>query len=33
MDIQNKIVDYKNSLKDAVIKKDTKLQEVGHENY
>lgn len=32
-DIQNKITDYKASLKDAVIKKDTKLQEVGYENY
>ena len=33
IDIQNKIIDYKASLKDAVIKKDSKLQEVGYENY
>jgi len=33
IDIQNKLVDYKASLKDAVIKKDSKLQEVGYENY
>ena len=33
MDIQNKLVDYKASLKDAVMKKDSKLQEVGYENY
>ena len=32
-EIQNKIIEYKSSLKDAVIKKDTKLQEVGFENY
>ena len=32
-EIQNKITEYKSSLKDAVIKKDTKLQEVGFENY
>ena len=32
-DIQNKIADYKSSLKDAVLKKDSKLQEVGYENY
>ena len=32
-DIQNKLVNYKVSLKDAVIKKDSKLQEVGYENY
>ena len=32
-EIQNKILDYKTSLKDAVIKKDTKLQEIGYENY
>lgn len=33
IDIQNKLVDYKASLKDAVMKKDSKLQEVGYENY
>ena len=33
IEIQNKIAEYKASLKDAVIKKDTKLQEVGYENY
>ena len=32
-EIQNKITDYKSSLKDAVMKKDAKLQEVGYENY
>jgi hypothetical protein len=32
-DIQNKITDYKASLKDAVMKKDAKLQEVGYQNY
>ena len=32
-DIQNKIADYKASLKDGVMKKDAKLQEVGYENY
>ncbi len=33
IDIQNKMVDYKSSLKDAVMKKDSKLQKVGYENY
>ncbi len=32
-EIQNKIADFKSSLKDGVIKKDAKLQEVGYENY
>ena len=32
-EIQNKITEYKASLKDTVIKKDDKLQEVGYENY
>ena len=32
-DIQNKIANYKASLKEGVIKKDAKLQEVGYENY
>ena len=32
-EIQNKISDFKTSLKDAVMKKDSKLQEVGYENY
>ena len=32
-DIQNKITDYKASLKDGVMKKDAKLQEVGYDNY
>ena len=32
-DIQNKIASFKASLKDAVMKKDAKLQEVGYENY
>ena len=32
-DIQNKITDYKASLKEGVMKKDAKLQEVGYENY
>ena len=32
-DIQIKIADYKSSLKDAVLKKDAKLQELGYENY
>ena len=32
-DIQNKIANYKASLKDGVMKKDAKLQEVGYENY
>lgn len=33
LEIQNKISDYKLSLKKAVIEKDTKLQEVGYNNY
>lgn len=33
LDIQNRLIDYKASLKDAVVKKDAKLQEVGYENY
>lgn len=33
IEIQNKIAKYKVSLKDSVIKKDSKLQEVGYENY
>ena len=33
IEIQNRIAEYKSSLKDAVIKKDSKLQEVGYENY
>ena len=33
LEIQNKIADYKDSLKDGVMKKDAKLQEVGYENY
>lgn len=32
-EIQNKIAAYKASLKDGVMKKDAKLQEVGYENY
>ena len=32
-EMQNKISDFKASLKDGVMKKDTKLQEVGYENY
>ncbi len=32
-DVQNKIADYKASLKDGVMKKDSRLQEVGFENY
>ena len=32
-DIQNKIANYKASLKDGVMKKDAKLQEVGYKNY
>lgn len=33
IEVQNKIAEYKASLKDVVIKKDAKLQEVGYENY
>ena len=33
IEVQNKIAEYKASLKDAVMKKDAKLQEVGYENY
>ena len=33
VEVQNKIADYKSSLKDGVMKKDAKLQEVGYENY
>ena len=33
IEIQNKIAEYKSSLKDAVVKKDSRLQEVGYENY
>lgn len=33
LEIQNKISDYKLSLKKAVIEKDSKLQEVGYNNY
>ena len=32
-EMQNKIADFKASLKDGVMKKDAKLQEVGYENY
>lgn len=32
-DVQNKITNYKASLKDGVMKKDARLQEVGYENY
>lgn len=32
-EVQNKIAAYKASLKDGVMKKDAKLQEVGYENY
>lgn len=32
-DVKNKIEEYKVSLKDGVLKKDQKLQEVGYENY
>lgn len=32
-EMQNKISDFKASLKDGVMKKDAKLQEVGYENY
>jgi 5-(carboxyamino)imidazole ribonucleotide mutase len=33
LEIQNKISDYKLSLKKAVVEKDSKLQEVGYNNY
>ncbi len=33
VEVQNKIANYKASLKDGVMKKDAKLQEVGYENY
>jgi len=33
IEVLNKIISYKSSLKDAVLKKDAKLQEVGYENY
>ncbi len=33
VEVQNKIVSYKASLKDGVMKKDARLQEVGYENY
>ena len=32
-EIQNKIEEYKVSLKEAVVKKDSRLQEVGYDNY
>lgn len=32
-DIKKKLVDYKASLEDAVIKKDEKLQNLGYANY
>ena len=32
-DVQNKIASYKASLKDGVMKKDSRLQGVGYENY
>ena len=32
-DIKNKLCDFKNSLKSAVIEKDEKLQELGYETY
>ena len=32
-EIRNKLADFKNSLKDAVSKKDEKLQELGYEAY
>lgn len=32
-EIKNKLADFKNSLKDAVSKKDEKLQELGYEAY
>ena len=32
-EVGNKISEYKDSLKNGVMKKDAKLQEVGYENY
>ena len=32
-EIRNKLFGYKESLKDGVLKKDAKLQDVGYENY
>ena len=32
-DVKNKLEEYKNTLKDSVLAKDSKLQEVGFENY
>ena len=32
-DIKNKLDEFKSSLKDSVLKKDQRLQEVGYENY
>ena len=32
-DIRNKLADFKSGLKDAVMEKDEKLQDVGYENY
>ena len=32
-DIRNKLGDFKAGLKDAVMEKDAKLQDVGYENY
>ena len=32
-DINNKLIEYKKSLKDAVLEKDSKLQNTGFENY
>lgn len=32
-EVKSKIASFKNSLKDGVMKKDNKLQEVGYENY
>lgn len=32
-ELKSKIASFKNSLKDGVMKKDNKLQEVGYENY
>lgn len=31
--VKNKITDFKSSMKDGVMKKDARLQEVGYENY
>ncbi len=33
VEVQNKIANYKDSLKDGVMKKDARLQEVGYEKY